>query len=452
MRERMRQFRLVSLIVVLALSAHFSRGQTTFEPRNLIDIRVSARASRNVDGGLMFHYAIANSVGAKQSIWKFTLLSWGSPGVEKITGAVNWNKSVFQKDTTIVKWFGQARDDVDQFKDEIKPGDSRDGFGFESRSLPGLITCYSEGWADPPKFKEGMATDSIPGYTDLTPYGPGVVGRTIGPVLPPDLFDPMVFLDTLLSYTAQSKALGWIMSETAAAKYAGYFTSAKTCLQTANLGAARRALKQVLQDANADSTSTITSEAYALLRYDTESLLGKLPAPPEITALTPSMTIAGSGAFNLTVSGNNFVEASKVNWSGSVRTTAYVADTVLRASILAADAAAVGSPIVTVKNPDGNESDGIKFYVISTVAWVDTLIACKHRAFDRGWIDDAGVANSLDQKLENARKLLQQGNNKSAKNVLEAFVNELEAQKGKHVSAEAYALLKPNVAYLISKL
>jgi hypothetical protein len=448
----MRQFRIVSLIVVLALSAHFLRGQTTFEPRNFIDSRVSARASRVVDGGLMFRYAIANSVGAKQSIWKFMLVSWGSPGVEKITGAANWNKDVFQKDTTIVKWFGQARDDVDQFKDEIKPGDSRDGFGFESRSLPGVITYYSEGWADPPKFNEGMATDSIPGYTDLTPYGPGVVGRTIGPVLPPDPFDPMVFLDTLLSYTAQSRTLGWIVSETAAAKYAGYFTTAKTNLQSANFGAARRVLKQILQDVNADSTSMITSEAYALLRYDTEYLLSKLPAPPEITALTPSMTIAGSGAFTLTVSGNNFDVASKVNWSGSARTTTYVADTVLRASIVAADVAAIGSPVVTVRNPDGNESDAFKFYVIGTVAWVDTLIAYKHRAYDKGWIDDAGVANSLDQKLENTRKQLDQGNTKAAKNTLAAFVNELEAQKGKHVSAEAYALLKPNVAYLISKL
>ena len=85
-------------------------------------------------------------------------------------------------------------------------------------------------------------------------------------------------------------------------------------------------------------------------------------------------------------------------------------------------------------------------------SFLDTLISYKHQALALGWIDDAGVANSLDQKLDNARKQLVQGNNKAAKNTLEAFVNEVEAQKGKHLSSEAYALLKYNAEYLIQRL
>jgi hypothetical protein len=121
-------------------------------------------------------------------------------------------------------------------------------------------------------------------------------------------------------------------------------------------------------------------------------------------------------------------------------------------SILASNVAVVGSPQVTVKNADGSESNVLRFYVISAVAWIDTLISYKHRAYDMGWITDQGIANSLDQKLENARRQLEQGNKKAAKNILEAFVNEVEAQKGKHLSSEAYALLKFNAEYLISKL
>jgi len=50
--------------------------------------------------------------------------------------------------------------------------------------------------------------------------------------------------------------------------------------------------------------------------------------------------------------------------------------------------------------------------------FIGTLISYKHQAADLGWIINKGIVNSLDQKLENARKQLVQGNNKAAKNTL----------------------------------
>jgi len=88
----------------------------------------------------------------------------------------------------------------------------------------------------------------------------------------------------------------------------------------------------------------------------------------------------------------------------------------------------------------------------SPLAAIDTLISYKHQALALGWITNRGIANSLDQKLENARKQLERGKNKAAKNILEAFLNEVEAQKDKHLTSEAYALLKYNAEYLASKL
>jgi hypothetical protein len=89
---------------------------------------------------------------------------------------------------------------------------------------------------------------------------------------------------------------------------------------------------------------------------------------------------------------------------------------------------------------------------ITVSALLDSLISYKHQALALGWITNRGIANSLDQKLENARRQLERGNNKAAKNMLEAFLNEVEAQKDKHLTSEAYALLKFNAEYLISKL
>jgi len=93
-------------------------------------------------------------------------------------------------------------------------------------------------------------------------------------------------------------------------------------------------------------------------------------------------------------------------------------------------------------------------YPFTALSFLDTITSYKHQSADLGWIINKGIINSLDQKLENARKLLVQGNNKAAKNTLEAFVNEVEAlnKKGKQLTSEAYALLKFNAEYLISKL
>lgn len=55
-----------------------------------------------------------------------------------------------------------------------------------------------------------------------------------------------------------------------------------------------------------------------------------------------------------------------------------------------------------------------------------------------GWIDSRGVCNSLRVKLG------------PQKGGLQAMRNELEAQRGKHVSESAFALLYPNVTYLLS--
>jgi hypothetical protein len=83
---------------------------------------------------------------------------------------------------------------------------------------------------------------------------------------------------------------------------------------------------------------------------------------------------------------------------------------------------------------------------------IDMLISDVNTAYEKGWIDNQGIANSLDQKLENAKNQLEKGKTNTAINMLSAFLNEVEAQKDKHLTSEAYALLKFNAEYLIQRL
>ena len=90
--------------------------------------------------------------------------------------------------------------------------------------------------------------------------------------------------------------------------------------------------------------------------------------------------------------------------------------------------------------------------VFNVVTFLDYIIDLKHQAASLGWIDNSGIVNSLDVKLDNAKKKMSQGDNNTARNILSAFINDIEAQSGKHLTSEAYALLKYNAAYLINNL
>lgn len=72
---------------------------------------------------------------------------------------------------------------------------------------------------------------------------------------------------------------------------------------------------------------------------------------PTLASINPATVIVGSGQFSLTLSGTNFVGGSVVRFNGADRTTMFVSSTELKATITAADIAAVGTASLTVFNP-----------------------------------------------------------------------------------------------------
>ena len=72
---------------------------------------------------------------------------------------------------------------------------------------------------------------------------------------------------------------------------------------------------------------------------------------PGITSVSPATGTAGGPNFTLTVNGVNFRADSVVLWNGSARSTTYVSQTQLTATILAGDVASTGVAELTVNNP-----------------------------------------------------------------------------------------------------
>jgi hypothetical protein len=105
------------------------------------------------------------------------------------------------------------------------------------------------------------------------------------------------------------------------------------------------------------------------------------PPPPNPSpslangSLNPSSIVEGGVAFTVTVTGSNFVTSSAVQWNGSPRTTTYVSNTTLKATINAEDIAAAGMAMVTVSTPapGGGTSSGLTFTVDNPAPTVTSI-------------------------------------------------------------------------------
>ena len=69
-----------------------------------------------------------------------------------------------------------------------------------------------------------------------------------------------------------------------------------------------------------------------------------------------------------------------------------------------------------------------------------------------GWIDSDGIMMSLYKKAEAIEKSLARDDKNTAKNQLDALINEVNAQKGKHIKDEAIKILLEDAQYLMEHL
>ena len=72
---------------------------------------------------------------------------------------------------------------------------------------------------------------------------------------------------------------------------------------------------------------------------------------PNISALAPSSTAAGSTGVILTVNGSNFNANATINWAGAALATTHVSGGQVMATIPDASVATAGTPSVSVTNP-----------------------------------------------------------------------------------------------------
>jgi hypothetical protein len=122
-----------------------------------------------------------------------------------------------------------------------------------------------------------------------------------------------------------------------------------------------------------------------------------------ISLLTPSAKRAGDTDFTLTVNGSSFIIGSLVQWNGSNRSTTFVSDTQLTASITAADIATPGVSQVRVLAPGtnvgNNYSNVATFQVCSGACPQDTTATARTLVTTAGTTADSfAPAISTDRR------------------------------------------------------
>jgi hypothetical protein len=83
---------------------------------------------------------------------------------------------------------------------------------------------------------------------------------------------------------------------------------------------------------------------------------------------------------------------------------------------------------------------------------IESLHHCVMHASDMGHIDNKGVAKSLMAKLDGAQVALDRGQTRVAVNKLNAFINEVNAQSGKHIAADHAGMLVEHAKNVIAAL
>ncbi len=116
---------------------------------------------------------------------------------------------------------------------------------------------------------------------------------------------------------------------------------------------------------NVENGNTLDSNAL--------QFLVNLAAAPQITSLSPSNAIAGTGPLVLTVNGSSFATSAVVHWNGEPVPSTFVSNQQLTATISASLIAAAASDSVSVQNLNSAESNALPFVVNFTTPQITSI-------------------------------------------------------------------------------
>jgi hypothetical protein len=237
------------------------------------EVRPSVHASVVANPtGFDYRFDVGNSTGAQQPI-EFFFVIIGNSTVQSKSIPENWDQATWIINTIRAVDWGSILPTAN-----IQPGQPVVRFAVGSSFLPGIVSAHAGGTigsdtlGDEPNYDLTNA-DIIHNSVEVMTVGPKYSGAQLTVLSLPD---------TLGALVTQANSLGWIPAQATSVKYMDLFSRIRSDILQDSLKIARTRIDSVLQETVLDSASNITSEAYALIRFNTECLRDKLQPSPDV--------------------------------------------------------------------------------------------------------------------------------------------------------------------------
>ncbi|GEM_PF-6484933 len=254
------------------------RKTVVYHPANRLHAVVTARVERDPTGNnFRYTYAVRNLPNSQREL-QVLYIAIGADVSKAESPDATWGPSVAFTDylkkalETPSGWrWSQTRGG----RAGLRPGESAYGFAFHSPGLPTPMRCF----ADIQKGMKGVGEEvpeelmaALDPVTWLIPKG-----VTIGPVTPPEKLEPAKFLMEIEGMIEVATQQGWILSPPIAKEFRDSLAASATLMGRTDSRAKRAALEAILKRVEEEKDKALLSEAYAILRYNLEFLLSRIP-------------------------------------------------------------------------------------------------------------------------------------------------------------------------------
>ncbi len=242
-------------------------------PGDQISPTVSVEVSRE-NNAFVYNYTITNGMDAAMGIYEFDVRARAAV-YDKGTPDATW---VFDyiPNISMHRWTNAKGNPL---AIGLLPGKSLGGFLFVSEGLPSIKKSLLSNLSiiDFPDDNE-IPEELIPTVTELSVGHEYIAILTVGPADAPVPFVDVEFVDLLIEYLDTSDSLGWIPSQSTVNEIEAKLISARQKLVSADKIGAANELTSVLMTLEnlLDGDGEIQSEAYSLLKYNSEFLLEQL--------------------------------------------------------------------------------------------------------------------------------------------------------------------------------
>jgi hypothetical protein len=271
----------------------YGKTTTIYDPPNKVNPVIKAIVVFDpLTNEYTYNYGVANQTGVTQAIDNI-VVKYMAPIYDAKAPSEDWYMNRYR---------GKDAWHWTNYPPGILPGKAESGLSFKSKGLPTIVNSVFLGgkraiYSPPGDYDTDEVEDSFERVMktledQYKEKFENVTRKTIGPTVPPRIFIPLDFLNTIQPYINESITLGWLIDSTLVSTLHAELNKARSYIEANDPSSAKSALQRFMTALDNSTSTQRTTEAYGLLYYNAQYLKNKLPdtyipPPPPVLELKP---------------------------------------------------------------------------------------------------------------------------------------------------------------------